>query len=97
MWPNLEILNVQQCTELTIPIVGNIVPQLGKLKELSLPEKIVNSEPEFTAKTWEELKYRSAPIDLRFTKGQFAKVCSYLPKLEEDSMNSDDEMEWLRL
>ena len=94
MWPNLEIFNVQQSTKLTIPIVANIVPQFGKLKELSLPEKIVNSELEFTAKTWEELKYRSAPIDLRFTKDRFVKVCSYLLKLEEDSMNSDDEMEW---
>lgn len=94
MWPNLEIFHIQQCTELTMSMVAIIVPQFGKLKELSLPEKIVNSEPEFTAKTWEELKYRSTPIDLRFTKGRFIKVCSFLPKLEdEDSVDSEDEME----
>lgn len=82
--------------------VANIVPQLTKLKEISLPENVMKNDP-LAAKIWEDLSYQPAPIRLLFSKSRSAGRCPLLvdygmmewdesDRSEEDS--SDDSDDW---
>jgi len=75
--------------------LSNIVPQLSKLKELFLPEKVAKSDPKLAAEIWEDLNYQPSPVLLRFSKNfLFAEPCSFLPDADQESdseVESDDE------
>lgn len=49
-------------------MVNSIVPQLTRLKDLTLPETIIKSDQKLAVEVWEDLNYRSVPVRLSFTK-----------------------------
>jgi len=71
-------------------MVPKIVPQLNKLKELSLPGKMAENDPKLAAKMTEDLGNRPSPVRLSFTKGRSGKPCSLLADFDEGSTDSDD-------
>ncbi len=82
MWPHLETLHIRRCIELTLPMISNIVSQLSKLKVLSLPETITQSDLAMAAGILDDFTNRLAPINLSFVKGLFGKVCPLLGKVD---------------
>jgi len=60
-------------------IVSNIVPQLGKLKDLSLHETVAKTYPKLAAKIWEDLHYQPSPVYLYFTNDHVYQGCPFAP------------------
>lgn len=92
MWPKLESFDIRWCAGLTMSTLSSIVPQLIKLKELSLPEKIAKSDPKLAADIWEDLSYRTSPVLLRFKKSfLYAEPCPclFLPDADQELLNSE--------
>jgi len=82
MWPSLEIFRVHRCEGMTISTMFDIVPQLGKMKELSFPEEIIEEEEKLTvAILIEDLKHRTPPIDLHFQVFGKGCCCSFMEGL----------------
>lgn len=98
MWPKVEVLEIRRSVGLTMSMVPKIVSQHGKLKELSLPGKMAESDPKLAAKMLEDLGNRPSPVRLSFTKGRSGKSCSLLPDFDEgsaDSNDSDDDYQYI--
>lgn len=45
MWPRLEALRLNQCKGLTMAIVAELLPQMSRLRKISLPEEMRFKEP----------------------------------------------------
>jgi len=99
MWPSLEILRVERCKGLDISVLSDIVPQLGKLKELSFPEGIIGQEEKIAAAIMvEDLRNRSAPIELHLQSFDKNYCCHLMGDImmvdeSEGSQQSDSEIE----
>jgi len=66
LWQQMEVLNIYKCDGLTLSIVSNLVPQLRKLKTISLPYQIQSADLDLSCVVVEKLLSRVPSIELTF-------------------------------
>lgn len=69
MWPLVEALEVEQCTGLTLTMLADqVIPRLGKLKELAVPAMIRYEEPnrQLSMDILDKFSNRLSPTHVRF-------------------------------
>ena len=101
IWPKLEMLYIAQCaTGLTMSMVSNIIiPQLTKLKAISVPDKITKNDP-LAASIWEDVNNHPVKA-VRFYFLKDDGCCQFLSDVDEESLvlydfeeeSSDEEQE----
>jgi len=80
LWSKMESLSIMQSTSLSMAMVVDLVPQLGRLKRLTLPKAILlDEERSSNYKFIEESANRCLPIRLIFTSSEPRNPCQIVP------------------
>lgn len=75
----METLHIRQCTGLTMSMLSNFVLQLGRLKEIYLPDEITsNHEQRYYNEIIENISNRKPLIQIHFDKFAGTVKCRFL-------------------
>jgi len=66
LWSGLEVLAIWQFSQLSMPVMYDLIPHLRNLKLVTLPERIERNYPSLSQSTRQHLLGRNPPVNLSF-------------------------------